>query len=435
MKHRIKIAIAVLVLFGLVQVLRSKPTKLKCEYPGYFAELNAAIKNGHAGASAGIIDLDRLDHNVDFARQQLGSKYKLRLVAKSLPSLDLLKYLMEKGQTNKLMVFSEPFISEILKTWNADSLDILLGKPLPVDAVARLSALKGWNSINWLVDTKERLNEYLAFAKKGNTPIKISLEIDIGLHRGGFETTAQFAEALEIIKANAQYLQLTGLMGYDGHVPYVPFYINKEHAISNAFEDAQQSYSKFVDELKKHSDPAFVNTLTFNSGGSRTYFRYRDFKGTTPVNDVAMGSGFLCPAQFPELEQLGHQPVLFLSSPVLKKIASSELPFAEKISPIVNWWNPNLKVSYYMLGGGWPGNEVAPTGLVRNPFLSENDLGYSNLLPNQSLSCSSDESNMQVGDFIFSQAWEGDGMLVFEKVLLYRKNKIVGEWETYKGGN
>ena len=432
---KLKIIIPVILLIGLAYALYIKPSKVKTEYQPYFAELNTALKASRPGASAGIIDLDRLDNNVDVVSRSLGNNFKLRLVAKSLPSLGLLKHLMEKGKTNRLMVFSEPFIAEILNNLNADSLDILLGKPLPADAFARLSIYKGWNTVNWLVDTKERLNEYLAYAKKENALVKISLEIDVGLHRGGFETTAQMAEAVEMIKANSQYLQLTGLMGYDGHVPYVPFYINKQKAIEKAFANVQQCYSGFVEELKKHYDAKFISSLTLNSGGSRTYFYYGNFKGTTPVNDIAMGSGFLAPAQFPELLKLGHQPALFLSSPVLKKIETSELPLAEKFSPLVNWGNPNLKVSYYMLGGGWPGEPLAPAGIQKNPFWDENDLGYTNLLPNQAILSSSDQNDLNVGDFVFYHAWEGDGMLSFKQIELYRRNKIVGEWDTYKGGN
>jgi D-serine deaminase-like pyridoxal phosphate-dependent protein len=412
-----------------------KPHKTSCSYQPYFATLNHALKAARPGASAGIIDLDRLDSNVQVVRNLLGSDFKLRLVTKSLPSLDLLRYLMDKANTNRLMVFSEPFIVAILNNFNADSLDILLGKPLPAEALARLSSNKGFNTINWLVDTKERLNRYLAFAKKENIPLKISLEIDVGLHRGGFETMPQFAEAIDIIQKNPQYLQLTGLMGYDGHVPYVPFYINKQRAINRAFVNVQNSYTQFVDELKKHYDPAFISTLTFDGGGSHTYYYYPKFKNITPINDIAMGSGFLEPEQFSDLQKLGHQPALFLSSPVLKKIESSLLPHAEKLSPLVNMWDPNLKVSYYMLGGGWPGEPVAPAGIKKNYFWDENDLGYTNLLPNQSILSSSDQNNLNVGDFVFYQAWEGDGMLSFNKIELYRQGKIVGEWDTYKGGN
>jgi hypothetical protein len=433
--RRLKMLLLLIVAVAVVYVIYIKPRKAKVEYQPYFAQLNTALKTQRGGASAGVIDLDRLDNNVAVVRNKLGNDFKLRLVTKSLPSLDLLRYLMEKGNTNRLMVFSEPYIAEILNGFNPDSLDLLLGKPLPVDAFERLSVNKGWNTINWLIDTKQRLNEYLAVAKKDSTHLKISLEIDVGLHRGGFETPAEMAEAVEIIKQNGQYMELTGLMGYDGHVPFVPFYINKERSIKKAFTNVQQLYTQFVDELKKHYDAKFVGSLTLNSGGTHTYFYYPEFKNSTPVNDIAMGSGFLCPSQFPELVALGHQPALFLCSPVLKKIETSKLPHAEKLTPMVNMWDPNLKVSYYMLGGGWPGDPVAPAGLKKNYFWDENDLGYSNLLPNQSILSSSDENDVHVGDFVISHAWEGDGMLAFKTVQLYRAGKIVGQWDTYKGGN
>ena len=224
-------------------------------------------------------------------------------------------------------------------------------------------------------------------------------------------------------------------MGYDGHVPFVPFYIDKEATIKRAFIKVQHQYTGFVDELKKYYSPQYIQSLTFDGGGSRTYFYYPAYKNITPVNDIAMGSGFLGPAQFPELEKLGHKPALFLSSPVLKKVESSPLPHAEKLTGLVNFWDPNLKVSYFMLGGGWPGNPVAPEGIQKNPLWDENDLGYTNLLPNQSILSSSDENDIKVGDFVFYRAWEGDGMLSFKKIVLVRQGKIVGEWDTYKGGN
>ena len=57
------------------------------------------------------------------------------------------------------------------------------------------------------------------------------------------------------------------------------------------------------------------------------------------------------------------------------------------------------------------------------------------MLPNQSTLSSSDENNINVGDFVLTHAWEGDGMLCFSKLELYRDGKIVGEWKTYKEGN
>ena len=435
MKKNLSFLFLAALLIGLVYGMYKKPRKVECAYPTYFAELNSALRQSRNGASTGIVDLDRLDNNINVVRRLLGKNFNLRIVTKSLPSPDMLRYIMEKGKTNKLMMFNEPFISEMLITQPADSLDILLGKPLPVEAFTRLSVNNGWRYIHWLIDTKERLQEYLAFAKQSNTRINVNLEIDVGLHRGGFETLEAFEEAVKVVKANEQYLRLTGLMGYDGHVPFVPFYINKEKAMAKAFDDVQKSYGEFVDVVKQYYDAEDVASMTFNSGGSRTYFRYGKIDYQTQINDIAMGSGFMAPAQFPEMIEIGHQPVLYLSSPILKKLDAAELPHAEKLSSLVSWWNPNLKVSYFMLGGGWPGELAAPEGIQRNPFWDENDKGFSNMLPNQSTLSSSDENNLQVGDFVFTHPWEGDGMLVFGTLSLYRDGNIVGQWKTYKGGN
>lgn len=88
-----------------------------------------------------------------------------------------------------------------------------------------------------------------------------------------------------------------------------------------------------------------------------------------------------------------------------------------------------------MIGGGWPGNIVAPNGIQKNSFWEKEGKGYANLLPNQSILSSSIDNHLQVDDFVFSQAWEGDGMLCFSKVLLYKKKKIIGNWLTYTGAN
>ncbi len=434
MKKWTKFLWLLLVLVVLVLVYK-KPAKVACRYSPYFEQLNRALQESYPGSSHALLDLNRLDSNIAAVQQQLGDRFQLRLVAKSLPSAQLLQYLMERAQTNRLMVFSEPFIADLLDTFPADSLDILLGKPLPAAAAARLSQHKNWQTIRWLIDTDARLQEFLTLAQQKDTLLHIALEINVGLQRGGFDTPEKMTKVLQLIKAHPRHLQLHGLMGYDGHVPYVPFYIQREKAIRQAFAKTQHTYNDFVRALKPYYTPEELRKMTFNSGGSRTYFFYKEYVDTMYVNDIAMGSGFLAPAQFPELADYGHQPALYLVSPVLKKIETSLLPHAEKISPLVNWWNPNLQVSYFMTGGGWPGDVVAPDGIQKNGFWDSGEKGYANLLPNQSILSSSDDSRLAVNDFVFTHPWEGDGMLCFSRLLLYRNGKITGEWATYDGGN
>jgi hypothetical protein len=64
------------------------------------------------------------------------------------------------------------------------------------------------------------------------------------------------------------------------------------------FISIQKKYQTFIDELSSIYNISFINSLSFNGGGSKTYFYYQEFKNITPVNDIAIGSVFLMPEQF-----------------------------------------------------------------------------------------------------------------------------------------
>ncbi|MGB0931944.1 MAG: hypothetical protein ACPGVB_14265 [Chitinophagales bacterium] len=97
----------------------------------YFSQLNQALQNHYRAIPSLIIDLDRLDKNIDTLKANLKPDADFRIVVKSLPSFDLLQYIMEKANTSKLMVFHQPFLTDLSKRLDS-STDILLGKPMPV---------------------------------------------------------------------------------------------------------------------------------------------------------------------------------------------------------------------------------------------------------------------------------------------------------------
>jgi D-serine deaminase-like pyridoxal phosphate-dependent protein len=104
----------------------------------------------------------------------------------------------------------------------------LLGKPLPVRAArhyfetlpADVSAAA--DNIEWLIDTPERLQQYAAsLASDIGRTLKIVLELDVGLHRGGFEPGPALGAAIEAIEADPN-LEFSGFMGYEPHIPSLP---------------------------------------------------------------------------------------------------------------------------------------------------------------------------------------------------------------------
>lgn len=100
-------------------------------YDDYFRALNRELKANGPMCPVLLIDLDRLDHNIDVVMRSVrrGGKH-LRLVEKSLPSPGLLAYIARRAGTRRLMSFHQPFLNHDAVAF-ADA-DILLGKPLPV---------------------------------------------------------------------------------------------------------------------------------------------------------------------------------------------------------------------------------------------------------------------------------------------------------------
>lgn len=443
MKHRslprrLRLALGVggaglLLACGLVLWL--KPHDLGGAHPDRFAGLNAELRRHAPGRDAAVLDLDALDHNVAQVRSRLGDGVALRLVTKSLPSVELVRYLMDAAQTERLMVFSEGFIGELLEELERPA-DLLLGRPLPAAAAERLLvAYPDAQGVQWLVDTPQRLDEYRSLAHRLGTRLRINVEIDVGLRRGGSMSSEQLLEMLAILAGHPESLAFTGFMGYDGHVPFAPSFLgSKEAAVEKEFAAVQRRYLRFVEAGREAYPELFAGPLTFNSGGSRTYFRYSgEALETTPVNDIAMGSGFLGPATFGELLGMGHRPALYLASPVLKKEDPAQLPFLPGLQPWVVRWNPNLEVTFFMIGGGFPGDVASPPGLVPNPLLGGGN-EVRNLMSNQAQLSGSAKVGLDEGDFIFFHPWEADALVWFDSVWLVREGKISGRWKTYRGG-
>ena len=132
-----------------------------------------------------LLDLDRLDANADLLAARLAGRLELRLVAKSLASTGLLEYLAKRLQTQRFMVFHQPQLNRLAKSF--PQADLLLGKPMPVAAALnfyrRLPQHLGFapdRQLTWLIDSEQRMAQYAELAKALGRPLRIALEIDIG---------------------------------------------------------------------------------------------------------------------------------------------------------------------------------------------------------------------------------------------------------------
>jgi D-serine deaminase-like pyridoxal phosphate-dependent protein len=395
-----------------------------------FAELNGTLKKEAGDLPCAVIDLATLDRNTEAVKASVREPRRLRVVVKSLPSIDLLRYLLEKTGTRRLMVFHVPQIDLLLK--ELKPFDILLGKPMPA-AAARAALAANSDAagvVQWLIDTPERLEEYLQIARELDQKLRINIEIDVGLRRGGIATPADLKPILARIRENPEHLRFSGFMGYDGHVSHAPAFLpfGKERAVKQAFSRMLESYRAFVDAAKADQPDWFTGPdaaeLTFNGGGSHTYSMYASAE--TPINDLAMGSAFVKPADFEDPSLAAHQPALFLAVPILKKLSTPSIPFLEPFWGLLTTWDPNIARGFYIYGSAWDSEILYPHGLQPGWFY---DPAIRNLLPNQSLLSGSASVQAGVGDYIFLRPREGDGMAAFQNILAIKGGHVEGRWK------
>ena len=241
-------------------------------YSEYFAKLNTTLKNYEKAIPFLVVDLDLLDANLKALKSILNPKAAFRVVVKSLPSPELLNYVMASMNTKKLMAFHQPFISDLAESGDTE-LDILVGKPMPVKTASffyehlQPNGFDASKQIQWLIDTEKRLNEYLLLAKTKNLKLLLNVEIDVGMHRGGFKDLEGIEKALTIIQNNPDHLTFGGFMGYDAHITKVPSLLLP---VEKGLKIANDIYTASKALVQNKFPKLWHENLTFNGAGSPT---------------------------------------------------------------------------------------------------------------------------------------------------------------------
>lgn len=398
-----------------------RPSDRGAAHDAYFARLNQLLRQAGQGRPVLVLDLDRLDHNLALLRAHIQPPRYYRVVAKSLPSLPLLQYIFEKTGSRQAMVFHEPAIHILAATF--PNIDLLLGKPMPVQAVehfyatfATSSAFDPAKQLQWLVDSPERLAQYAALAASRQVSMQVNIEIDVGLHRGGLRHPQELPSMLSVIAASP-WLKFSGLMGYDAHVASAPTPLA---TVQGELQAVLAAYNAFVAAGKAAQPTWFEAPLTLNGAGSKTYKLY---KPEDILNDLAVGSALVKPSDFDVPTLVDHQPALYIATPVLKKLAGTKIPYLEFAAPLMKWWNPNLAMTYFIYGGGWLADYVSPQGLQDNSIY-----GFST---NQAIVNASGATQLEVDDYIFLRPKQSEQVMqMFSEILAIRAGQIVARWPT-----
>ncbi|MFR0687785.1 DSD1 family PLP-dependent enzyme [Enterobacterales bacterium AE_CKDN230030158-1A_HGKHYDSX7] len=400
-----------------------RPSDNGAPYTDYFARLNRELKAHGPMRPVMLIDLDRLDHNVDAVLQsvQRGGKH-LRLVEKSLPSPQLLDYIAKRAGTRRMMSFHQPFLNHDAERF--PDADLLLGKPLPVRSAQEFYAsLRGpfdpTRQLQWLLDTPERLREYLALAQALNTRMRINIELDVGLHRGGVSDHATLGQMLTLIGANPQHLEFAGFMGYDPFVGMgVPEILGSSQEL---FAKVMTLYDGFVDYARTQHATLWRPDLTLNTAGSPS-FRAHEQERTS--SEVSVGSALLKPTHYDLPSLVEHQPAAFIATPVIKSTGAVAIPALDGKSALFSWWDANQRETFFVYGGNWMAEPESPRGLQFNGLYGRSS--------NQEMLNGSHAVGLKVDDQVFLRPTQSESILLqFGDLLAVRDGRIVEQWPVY----
>ncbi len=391
-------------------------------YDDYFRSLNEALRQSGPAHPCLVLDLDRLDRNIAVLTRSIRPPKHYRVVDKSLPSIPLIEYLFAHAHTDRVMSFNQPFLNIVAE--RLPRADVLLGKPMPVRAAEEFyKRLHGdfdpTRQLQWLIDTPERLEEYRHLGDTLGTRLRISVEIDVGLHRGGVTDVATLERILALIAAHPERLEFGGFMGYDPHVVKVPSWLRSRAAL---FQDVVTAYQGYIDYTRSHYSQLWNDRITLNGAGSPTY---RLHEHVDLLNDLSVGSAMVKPTDFDVDTLAEHVPALFIATPVLKTAAGARLPGSDLLSQLVEWWDPNRARTFFLYGGNWMAHLESPPGLRTNALFGRSS--------NQEMVNGSTAVPLRVDDYVFLRPTQSEFvMLQFGDLVVMRGGKIVDHWPVFQ---
>lgn len=297
-----------------------------------------------------VLDRERFAANLALARSRAQPGTGLRVVAKSLAALPMLDLAVQQLGALGVMTFSAAMLQSLLQ--ERPELEHLMGKPLPVGAAAEVLARqeKAPEQVIWLIDTVRRAQQYAELARSRGLCLRVAIELDVGLHRGGVEPPELATLVAEIQTESA--LHLEGVMGYEPHLAKLPAPLKKRSKV--AVEQALRGAAELLKQRGVFGPGG--NVPLVNTGGSLTFDSYGPAQG---VSEVSLGSVLVKPQDFIIPATHGFLSALFIATPILKYRANNPLPGLEGLSALLRW---RRRANLAIYGGYWKARPVYPHG-------------------------------------------------------------------------
>jgi D-serine deaminase-like pyridoxal phosphate-dependent protein len=378
----------------------------------YFRSLSVALRDAGRYRPTLVIDLGRLDANLEIVRSRIAPGVALRVVDKSLPSIPLLARVMEKLGTRRIMSFDLSVTCAVQQAF--PDVDILFGKPMPTAALRALFDTMTPDAIAdfaartvLLADSVSRVEQLAALATTRDIRLHVALEVDVGMHRGGLKTPAAVSDAAQVALASSSLI-LEGIMGYEAHIPAIPGFAGGAAGEAKA---VRARLAAFADAL-----PSGCRRI-INSGGSKTVLTYADPGAAT---ELSVGSAFVKPTDFDVEALAALKPAVFIATPALK-VVDAMLPGPAWMTTVFQRLGLFGKKGCFLYGGHWMAKPVFPEGMRESGLW-----GHSS---NQQFMALPATCELQADDLVFFRPKQSEAVLwQFGEIQLFSGGRIVGAW-------
>jgi D-serine deaminase-like pyridoxal phosphate-dependent protein len=384
-----------------------------------YARLEAAL----AGVEPpfAVVDLDAFRANAADLVRRAGGK-PIRVASKSVRCRSLLRRALAEPGFRGLMTFT---LRESLWLHGDGFDDLLLGYPtVDRSALAELGALEVGPML--MIDGVEHLDLIDAAAPPASRarPVRVCLEFDtslelaggrvrVGPKRSPVRTPAQAASLARAVVARAGF-ELTGVMGYEGHVagvgdrPPNPLVGVGLRAMQRAaVAQVAERRAAVVAAVREIAPVPLVN-----GGGTGSL---ESTAAEPAVTEVSAGSGLYGPGLFDRYRAFRPQPAAFFCVPVVRR--------------------PDARTATVM-GGGYPASGPSGRDRLPTPFLPAGLklTALEGAGEVQTPLIGRGARALRVGDRVYLRhAKAGELCERFNSVLLVEGDRVVDEVPTYRG--
>jgi D-serine deaminase-like pyridoxal phosphate-dependent protein len=214
-----------------------------------------------------VVDLDRLAHNLDQAAEYATThRLALRPHIKTHKSPRIASEQLRRGAVG--LTCATAFEAEVMSGVCNDLL--VAYPPVGMRRAARLAALPPTVTLAVALDSLAAIEDAASAAREANRPIRVYVELDLGMHRVG---VPKLDDAIALAKAIVARppLEFAGLAFYPGHVrESVDAQSSKLEALSAGVRGAIDAF-----------DRAGVRPAIVSGGSTPTLWRTHEIEGVT----------------------------------------------------------------------------------------------------------------------------------------------------------